>query len=78
MVSSSKGKSGKFFTLQIVTDLSKSDESPEQRRILVKGDYSFVEEVYDMYLKHSSGAVGFQPQKTSIGLQVLMRDTDIS
>lgn len=78
MVSTSQGKFGKYFTLQIVTDLSKSLDPEEKRRELRKGDYSFVDEVFDLYMRHQIGAVGFHPQKTSIGMQVLMRDYDLN
>lgn len=44
----------------------------------MKGNYQFAEEVYDLYIKQtSSQTVGFQPQKTSIGIQVSMRDIEI-
>ena len=60
-----------------MSDLTKLEDPPEERRNLVKGDYTFIDEVFDLYLRHEVTAVGIQPQKTSIGLQVLMRDSDI-
>lgn len=59
-------------------DISKAEETVEKRREVVKGDYSFVEELYEIYIKKSIGVVGSNPQKTSIGLQINMRDIEIS
>ena len=59
MISPGQGKIGKYFTLQIVTDLQKTEDQVETRRPLIKGDYSFVDEVFDLYLTHSLGVVGF-------------------
>ncbi len=42
-----------------MTDVSKGVENVEPRRDIIKGDYSFVDEVYDLYYRHSIGVVGF-------------------
>ncbi len=61
------GKHGKYYTLQLVCDITKAEEGVEPRRQLVKGDYSFADEVHELYIKHSIGVIGSNPIKTSIG-----------
>ena len=78
VVSAGTGKHGKYYTLQLVCDIAKAEETVESRRIMVKGEYSFANEVYEMYMKQSIGVVGSHPQKTSIGLQVNMRDIEFT
>ena len=43
IASAGRGKTGKFFTLQIVSDLKRLEEPPAERRDLVKGDYTFID-----------------------------------
>jgi hypothetical protein len=51
VVSAGTGKNGKYYTLQLVCDIAKAEETVEPRRTMVKGDYSFANEVYEMYMK---------------------------
>lgn len=51
VVSSGSGKHGKYYTLQLVCDIAKAEETVEPRRTMVKGEYSFANEVYEMYTK---------------------------
>jgi hypothetical protein len=68
VLSSSKGKVGKFLTLCLVCDTSKNDDPAETRRELIKNDYSFIDQIYDIYLRRTMAVVGQAPTKTSIGL----------
>ncbi len=78
VVSSGSGKHGKFYTLQLVCDIAKAEDTVEPRRTLTKGDYSFANDVYNLYINKSIGVVGSHAQKTSIGLQVNMRDIEMT
>jgi hypothetical protein len=49
-VSAGHGKNGKYFTLQFVCEVSKNEQI-QPRRTLIKGNYQFAEEVYDLYIK---------------------------
>ena len=51
VVSAGTGKNGKYYTLQLVCDIAKAEETVEPRRTMVKGDYSFANEVYEIYMK---------------------------
>lgn len=77
-MSAGTGKYGKYFTLQIVTDLTKNADPVDQKRDLVKNNFAFIDEVYDLFIRHTFGVVGVQPQKTSIGMQIFMREQDIN
>lgn len=76
-MSSAKGKFGKFFTLLILTDCSKNSEPIDAKRELQKGNYDFIDPVYELFVKKASGAVGTQPSKTSIGVQIFVRESDL-
>jgi len=39
VLSSATGKFGRFFTLQIVTDISKNEDTVDPKRNLIKGNY---------------------------------------
>ena len=52
MVSAGHGKNGKNFTLQFICEVSKN-ELIEPRRTLVKGNFQFADEVYDLYIKQT-------------------------
>jgi hypothetical protein len=51
-VSAGHGKNGKHFTLKFICEVSKN-ESIQQRRTLIKGDYQFADEVFDLYIKQT-------------------------
>jgi hypothetical protein len=38
--------------------VTKLEEPPEERRTIVKGDFGFIDEVYDLYMRHSLNALG--------------------
>ena len=55
-------------------DVSKNADPVENRRELVKNDLSFIDQVYDLFLRRTIGLVGHAPQKTSIGIQVFIKE----
>jgi len=42
-----------------VTDVSKNEDAVEQKRELVKGNYDFVDQTYDLFIRHAIGVVGY-------------------
>lgn len=58
VLSPGSGKVGKFFTLCIVCDTSKNMESVEPKRQLVKNDLSFIDPLFDLFIRHPLGIIG--------------------
>jgi hypothetical protein len=58
----------------LVCDISKNTDPVETRRELIKNDYSFIDEIYELYLRRTIAVVGTVPTKTSIGLQIFLKE----
>ena len=68
VMSSGSGKNGKMFTLCLVSDISKNEDTVEPKRQLIKNNYDFIDPLYDFHLKKTLAVIGHHPSKTSIGV----------
>lgn len=58
MIAPSKGRVGKFYTICIVCDCSKNTEAVDPKRELTKNDFTFIDGLYDLFIRHPIGIVG--------------------